>query len=131
MPDVPVILNYIVETDHYLFVRLGVVIQEMIELNGELAMMEADAVRERARVLQTTDATSSAQRRDRVNMEVVEPVATALELRGALAALHEEKWYIIRILDSRRNDDDAVGMSDGRTSASGRGNASILDELST
>ena len=85
-----------------LFERLAEVTANLANLAEEIAMIEANNVRERAHVLQTSGETSSNGRRDRVNMSVVEGPATAIELAGQRDALVEEKFFIIRILDSRR-----------------------------
>ena len=94
--------TYEAAADSILLERLGSVVTDVANLHEELAMIEADNIREKARVLQTCGETSSNGRRDRVNMGVVEGPATATTLAGELAALIEEKWYIVRILDSRR-----------------------------
>lgn len=95
-------LQYHAETTDYLLGRLSEVVTELSNLYEELAMVEAGNIRDRARILQSCGETSSNARRDRVNMEVVEGPATALELAGTRDALVEEKWFIVRLLDSRR-----------------------------
>lgn len=82
--------------------RLCTISSELAALYGEIAMIEAENVRERAAILQTSGETSSNGRRDRVNMQVVEGPATVIELTAQRDALVEEKWLICRILDSRR-----------------------------
>lgn len=85
-----------------LFERLAEVTANLANLAEEIAMIEANTIRERAHVLQTSGETSSNGRRDRVNMAVVEGPATTVELEGQRDAFVEEKFFIIRILDSRR-----------------------------
>lgn len=85
-----------------LFERLAEVTANLANLSEEIAMIEANTIRERAHAMQTSGETSSSGRRDRVSMTVVEGPATAIELAGQRDALVEEKFFIIRILDSRR-----------------------------
>lgn len=83
--------------------RLCQVVSDLVAIYGEIAMIEAQNVRDKANVLQTCGETSSNARRDRVNMAVVEGPATAIELAAQRDALVEEKWLLARILDSRRS----------------------------
>lgn len=88
------------ETD-FLLERLGQVVTDIANMYEEIGMIQATEIREKAHALQSSQESSSSGRRDRVSMTVVEPPATLAELGGQLSALIEEKWYIVRILDSR------------------------------
>lgn len=85
-----------------LVARLSLVCTDLANLYSEIALVEATEVRDRANAYLAASGTTSASRRDNATMTVVEPVATALELKAQRDALLEEKWLIVRILDTRR-----------------------------
>lgn len=87
-------------TDALVF-ELSEVTSQLANLYEEIAMIEADEVREKAHVLTTSEETSSSGRRDRVSMTVVEKPASRIQLQGTRDALAEKKWLIVRILESR------------------------------
>lgn len=93
--------EYSITSTDDLLSRLSHISTELANLHEEIAMIEAQNVRDKANALQTSGETSSNGRRDRVNMTVVEGPATAIELAGRRDALTEEKWFIVRLLDSR------------------------------
>ena len=99
--DVPNLTTYPSLSGNELLTRLSYVVTELIDLHDEIGMIEAQEVRDKATVMQQSGETSSSGRHDRVNMTVVEPVATGIELRARREALVEEKFFIIRILETR------------------------------
>lgn len=99
----PSFASYPEQPSSVLLDRLCQVVSDLSALYGEIAMIEAQNIRDKAHVLQTSGESSSNGRRDRVNMQVVEGPATAIELAGQRDALVEEKWLLARILDSRRS----------------------------
>lgn len=89
------------ESDEELLGRLADIQSEIANLHEEIAMVESDEVRQKAAALTSSGEASSSARRDRVNMTVVEPVATRITLCANREALVEEKWLIVRVLNAR------------------------------
>lgn len=85
-----------------LVARLSVVCTDLANMYDDIALVEATEVRDRAKAFTESGAGSSSGRRDHATMTVVEPVATGIELKAQRDALLEEKWLIVRILDTRR-----------------------------
>ncbi len=80
--------------------QLEAVVSDLCAINGQLAMVRSQEVREKLTGYMRADPHLSDSAKRRIgDIEAMEVTATAIELEAELFALTERKWLILKKLD--------------------------------
>lgn len=95
--------DYLTYTTEKLYGRLAEIVTELVTIYSEIADMDADELRERARAYLESQASTVTGRQQDATINSVLPATEAILLRARRDALNEEKQFVLRLLDDRNS----------------------------
>lgn len=95
--------DYLTLPTAQLFIRLSAIVGELVTIYTEIADLEADELRERARAYAESPESTVTGRSQAATIRAVLPASEAILLRARRDALNEEKTFILRLIDDRNS----------------------------
>lgn len=94
--------DWLKQSDSQLTLLLANTLRELSLIEGEIGLAESEKMKRRVRAYQESGSNSVGGRAQDAEIATITFAATLVELHADKATLLEEKFFILRLLDSRK-----------------------------
>ena len=105
MREIPYYDEWLNQTTDELLLLLARTLRELSLIEGEISLAESEKMKRRVRAYQESASNSVGGRTQEAEIATITFAATLVELHADKATLLEEKFFILRLLDSRKGAD--------------------------